>query len=252
MQRRSRCMVARVAIYLRVSTDRQTTECQRPEVMQIAAARNFDVVQVYEEQASAVKHRPDVRADAQGRPAREVRRTHHLVARPFRQVDGWQSPATCWNWTGWASGVSVRESWLDTGSPVRSLSNRDLLLGGRAGTDRLIERTKAGLAAARRRGAKIGRPRRRSISSGRGSFVPRDKTSGRSPGTWAWVTRPSAGLSPARADAAASRPSTGGAAAAGDASAVIRNRLSGRLRAAVDFAMLSAGARFRRPESGRL
>ena len=46
-------MTHRAAIYVRVSTDRQTTACPRPEVEQLAGARGFEVVQVYEEQASA-------------------------------------------------------------------------------------------------------------------------------------------------------------------------------------------------------
>jgi hypothetical protein len=48
---------ARAAIYLRVSSDKQTVENQRPEVEQVARARGFEVVAVYEEQASAAKHR---------------------------------------------------------------------------------------------------------------------------------------------------------------------------------------------------
>ncbi len=39
----------RAALYLRVSTDRQETECQRPEVEQLARARGFEVVRVFEE-----------------------------------------------------------------------------------------------------------------------------------------------------------------------------------------------------------
>jgi DNA invertase Pin-like site-specific DNA recombinase len=57
--------------------------------------------------------------------------------------------------------VSVRESWLDTGSPVRSLLVAIFSWVAEQERARLIERTKAGLEAARRRGAKIGRPRAR-------------------------------------------------------------------------------------------
>ncbi len=57
--------------------------------------------------------------------------------------------------------VSVRESWLDTGSPVRSLLVAIFSWVAEQERTRLVERTKAGLQAARRRGAKIGRPRRR-------------------------------------------------------------------------------------------
>jgi DNA invertase Pin-like site-specific DNA recombinase len=50
--------MTRAAIYLRVSTDRQNTENQRPEVEQLAVARGFEIIQVYEETMSAAKSRP--------------------------------------------------------------------------------------------------------------------------------------------------------------------------------------------------
>jgi hypothetical protein len=48
----------RAALYLRVSTDKQSTENQRPEVELLAKARAFEVTQVYEETMSAAKSRP--------------------------------------------------------------------------------------------------------------------------------------------------------------------------------------------------
>ena len=51
-------MRTRAALYYRVSSDSQTTECQRPDVERVARARGFEVVHVYEESASAAKHRP--------------------------------------------------------------------------------------------------------------------------------------------------------------------------------------------------
>lgn len=49
----------RAALYLRVSTGRQETECQRPEVEQLARVRGFEVVRVFEETISAAKVRPE-------------------------------------------------------------------------------------------------------------------------------------------------------------------------------------------------
>ena len=49
----------RAALYFRVSTDRQETECQRPEVEQLARGRGFEVVKVFEEKMSAAKVRPE-------------------------------------------------------------------------------------------------------------------------------------------------------------------------------------------------
>jgi DNA invertase Pin-like site-specific DNA recombinase len=55
--------------------------------------------------------------------------------------------------------VSVRESWLDTGGPVPNLLLAIFGWCAEQERARLIERTKAGLATARRRGKRLGRPR---------------------------------------------------------------------------------------------
>jgi DNA invertase Pin-like site-specific DNA recombinase len=57
--------------------------------------------------------------------------------------------------------VSVRETWLDTGGPVRNLLIAIFSWVAEQERARLVERTKAGMAAARRSGARIGRPRAR-------------------------------------------------------------------------------------------
>ncbi len=49
----------RAAIYLRVSSEEQTYENQRPDVKRLARARGYKIVATYEEQASAVKTRPE-------------------------------------------------------------------------------------------------------------------------------------------------------------------------------------------------
>jgi DNA invertase Pin-like site-specific DNA recombinase len=52
-------MSTRAAIYLRVSKSdgSQSTDNQRPEVEQLARARGFEVVRVYEEHPSALSKR---------------------------------------------------------------------------------------------------------------------------------------------------------------------------------------------------
>ena len=45
----------RAAILLRVSTDEQTIETQRPDCEQLARVRGFEVVRIYEETASGAK-----------------------------------------------------------------------------------------------------------------------------------------------------------------------------------------------------
>jgi DNA invertase Pin-like site-specific DNA recombinase len=168
----------RAALYLRVSTDRQSTENQKPEVEQLARARGFEVVTIYEEQASAAKARP--KYEQMLKDARR-RKFDVLVVwaldRFGRSMTGNLTDVLELDRVG-VTVVSVRESWLDTGSPVRSLLVAILSWVAEQERARLIERTKAGLEAARRRGAKIGRPRRR-IDVGRA----RELRAGREPTT---------------------------------------------------------------------
>jgi len=151
----------RAAIYLRVSTDRQSTENQKPEVEQLAKARGFEVVTAYEEQASAAKARPKYE-----QMLKDAKRGKFDVLivwaldRFGRSMVGNLQDVLELDRIG-VTVVSVRESWLDTGSPVRSLLIAIFSWCAEQERNRLVERTKAGLAAARRRGAKIGRPRAR-------------------------------------------------------------------------------------------
>jgi DNA invertase Pin-like site-specific DNA recombinase len=151
------------AIYLRVSKSdgSQSVENQRPEVEQLARGRGFEVAHVYEEQASAAKHRPIFEG-----MLKDAKRGK------FKALIVWSLDRFGRSMTGNLADVleldrlgvtviSVRESWLDTGSPVRSLLIAIFSWVAEQERARLIERTKAGLQAARRRGAKIGRPRRR-------------------------------------------------------------------------------------------
>ncbi len=151
----------RAAIYLRVSTDRQHAENQRPEVEQLARARGYEVVRTYEEQASAVKHRPEY-----ARMMRDARKGTFDVLivwaldRFGRSMTGNLGDLLELDRVG-VQVVSVRESWLDTGGPVRPLLIAIFSWVAEQERARLVERTKAGLEAARRRGARIGRPPRR-------------------------------------------------------------------------------------------
>lgn len=154
-------MSPRAAIYLRVSTDRQSAENQRPEVEQLARARGYEVVVVYEEQASAVKHRPKYE-----RMLKDAKKGGFDVLvvwaldRFGRSMTGNLTDVLELDRIG-VTVVSVRESWLDTGGPVRNLLIAIFSWVAEQERTRLVERTKAGLEQARRRGAKIGRPRTR-------------------------------------------------------------------------------------------
>lgn len=149
------------AIYLRVSSDRQTVENQRPEVEQLARARGLEVAHVYEEQASAARHRPKYET-----MLKDAKRGRFQVLvvwaldRFGRSMVGNLQDVLELDRIG-VHVVSVREPWLDTGGPVRNLLVAIFSWVAEQERARLVERTKAGLAAARRRGAKIGRPRRK-------------------------------------------------------------------------------------------
>jgi putative DNA-invertase from lambdoid prophage Rac len=60
--------------------------------------------------------------------------------------------------------VSVREPWLDTGGPVRDLLVAIFSWVAEQERLRLVERTRAGLARARREGTRLGRRRRMASS----------------------------------------------------------------------------------------
>jgi hypothetical protein len=119
-------MSQRAALYLRVSKSdgSQTVENQRPEVEQLARARGFEIAQVYEEQVSAAKHRP--RYEEMLRDARRGK-FHVLVVwaldRFGRSMVGNLSDVLELDRLG-VTVVSARESWLDTGGPVRSASRK--------------------------------------------------------------------------------------------------------------------------------
>jgi len=151
-------MPLRCAIYLRHSTDKSKTENQRPEVEQIARARGYEVVATFEEQASAVKKRPEYERmmKAARRGAFDVLIVW-AIDRFGRSMVGNLTDVLELDRLG-VQVVSVRESWLDTGSPVRNLLIAIFSWVAEQERTRLIERTKAGLINARRRGARLGRP----------------------------------------------------------------------------------------------
>jgi len=151
---------ARCAFYLRVSTDAQTVDVQRPDLDRLATARDFSVVATYEETASGAKARP--RLDAL---IADARRGHFDVVcvwaldRIGRSMAGNIATVLELDRLG-VRVVSVREDWLDTAGPVRSLLLAIFSWVAEQERARLVERTRAGIAAARRRGAQIGRRRR--------------------------------------------------------------------------------------------
>ena len=148
----------RAALYLRVSTDRQTAENQLAEVRQLALARGYAAV-VYEEVESAAKARPVLdRMLADVRAGRVQAVAVWALDRLHRSMTGAIGTVLELDRLG-VPVMSVREGWLDTSGPVRPLLVAIFGWVAEQERTRLIERTRAGLERARREGKQLGRPR---------------------------------------------------------------------------------------------
>lgn len=149
------------AIYLRASTGKQSTENQRPDVYRLVRARGFDVVFAYDEIASSGKARPsfDTMLEDARRGAFKVLVVWALD-RFGRSMAGNLNAVLELDRIG-VQVVSVREPWLDTGGPVRSLLVAIFSWVAEQERARLGERTRAGLERALARGKTLGRPKRR-------------------------------------------------------------------------------------------
>jgi len=146
-------------LYLRVSTDQQVTDNQRPELVALARQRGFSIEAVYDDTGSAVKARPEF--DRMLLDAHRGKFDLLLVwslDRLGRSMSGNLQTVLELDRLG-VQVVSVRESFLDTSGPVRPLLIAIFGWLAQQERERLIERTKAGLERARRQGKRIGRPR---------------------------------------------------------------------------------------------
>lgn len=150
----------RAAIYLRTSTTDQSIDNQRPELEQLATARGWTLVSVYEEQVSAAKARPQLR-----------RLLNDAHRRAFGVLLVWSLDRLGRSMTGNVQTVltldqlgvrvvSFREPWLDSQGPVRELLVAIFGWIAQQEREQLIARTRAGLERARRQGKTLGRPRR--------------------------------------------------------------------------------------------
>jgi DNA invertase Pin-like site-specific DNA recombinase len=146
------------AIYLRTSSDRQFTDNQRPSVLRLAEARSFEVVEVFEEQVSATKHRPEwerLRAAAHRGELQAI--CIQALDRLGRNMIGNVQEVLALDRLG-VEVVSVREPWLDMGGPVRTLLIAILSWVAEEERRQIASRSKLGVERARREGKRIGRP----------------------------------------------------------------------------------------------
>jgi len=155
-------MSKRVAAYLRVSTSEQIHDNQRPAVEALCRDRSYSIVKWYEKTVSgAAKRRPvfeQMLADA---------RSRKFDALVVWSVDRFSrgGAASCFAALGQIDSagvdfISVKENYLDTSGPFRDVLLAFAATVARMERDRLIERTKAGLARARAQGRVGGRPRK--------------------------------------------------------------------------------------------
>jgi len=154
------------AVYLRVSTDKQTTENQEPAVRQLVEARGgpgaWEAATVYRETMSAAKERPAF--DAMMEAARLGRfKTLYVwsLDRFGRSMFANLRDVTALIERFGVGVVSYRESWLDN---TGDMAHRKLLLGifswvAEHERERLQQRTRAGLARAVAQGKTLGRRR---------------------------------------------------------------------------------------------
>lgn len=145
------------AMYLRVSTDQQTLENQRADLLRLAQARGFSVT-AYEEIESAAKRRPvfdRMMDDARAGRVRAV--VVWALDRVHRSMTGAINTVLELDRLG-VQVVSLREPWLDTAGPVRDLLIAIFGWVAQQERERLRERTRAGLQRARSEGKRIGRP----------------------------------------------------------------------------------------------
>ncbi len=147
----------KAAVYLRVSTTRQDEANQEPECLRICTARGWEPV-LFREQESAVKRRPvweQVKAAVhRGEVSRVVVWALDRAGRDRVQLaQDWRDMLS-----KGARLVSVREPWTEQEGPLHALLVEVVAYFAEAERVRLIERTKAGQAAARARGVRIGRP----------------------------------------------------------------------------------------------
>jgi DNA invertase Pin-like site-specific DNA recombinase len=151
----------RAALYLRVSTDGQTTENQRRELVEVAARAGWQIVDVYEDAGiSGAKGRAD-------RPA--FNRLHEdAIRRRFDVVLAWSVDRLGRSLSdllrfleelrGLGVGLYLHKQALDTTTPAGKAMFQ--MLGVFAEFERAMiqERVRSGLARAKAQGKKLGRP----------------------------------------------------------------------------------------------
>lgn len=148
----------KIAIYVRVSTPDQSLDLQLDEARAMAAARGWDVVETYQDHgfSGTLKARPGLTNMMQAAKAGKFKAV--LVWRSdrlFRSLSHMLSTLEALKSYG-IGFVSVRETF-DTTTPQGKLMLHMISAFAEFERAIIVERVNAGLAAAKRRGKKLGR-----------------------------------------------------------------------------------------------
>ena len=149
----------KAAVYVRVSTEKQTAANQLAETEALARARGLEPVVYGETASAAAKSRPEF--DRMMRDAKAGKVSAVVVwalDRLHRSMTGTVRDVTELHRIG-VRVLSVREPWLDTESPTTPLLLAIFGWVAEQERTRLRERTKAGIERARAAGKTLGRPR---------------------------------------------------------------------------------------------
>lgn len=154
--------MAKVVIYLRVSTSEQTIENQLPALEKWVADRGHELVEVYQENETAWKsgHQRELSrlfADLRKRKADIClvwaldRLTREGIAKIFELINKFKMYGV--------QVISYEEQWTEVGGPMADLLYAITAWVAEFESKRRSERTLAGLARAVREGKKLGRPK---------------------------------------------------------------------------------------------
>lgn len=149
----------RAALYLRVSTEKQTAENQLDAVERLATKRGYDPVRYYETASAAAKKRPvfeKLMLDAKAGRVEAVAvwaldRLHRNMASMVRDVAELRRLGV--------RVLSVQEPWVDQEGPMQDLLIAIFGWVAEYERRRLVERTHEGMRRAKEQGKQFGRPR---------------------------------------------------------------------------------------------
>lgn len=154
--------MTRVALYVRVSTNEQTTEHQQRELEAVAKARGWDVVKVYSDAGISGAKGRDKRPALDAMLSDATRGRFDVVAawamdRLGRSLAGLVQ--TIDELRGVGCGLYLHQQAIDTATPAGRAFLGMAAVFAEFERDMIRERVHAGLRTAKAKGLKLGRPR---------------------------------------------------------------------------------------------